>query len=124
MVTLWACSAPAGAACVFDNQGTINKSAGNITYTLNGVADPGDLTAVETQEGDAGNQLGGLFNTGDASSHFAPDLNTDNEDNWSVSIPLALTSPSITIDDVVLDGDHFGRNAKYDRQRLADRRVF
>lgn len=91
----------------FNGRTVSGDTAGNITYTLNGVADPGDLTAVETQEGDAGNQLAGLFDTGSASSHFAPDLNTDNEDNWSVSIPLSLTAPSITIDAVVLDGDHF-----------------
>jgi autotransporter-associated beta strand protein/VCBS repeat-containing protein len=91
----------------FDGRTVSGNTASNITYTLNGIADPGDLTVVETQEGAAGNQLGGLFDTAANASHFAPDLNTDNEDNWSVSIPLVLTTTSITIGDVVLDGDHF-----------------
>ena len=90
----------------FTGRTVSGNTASNITYVVNGVADPGDLTAVEGTE-EAPVQLNGLFNTGAASSHFAPDLNTDNEDNWSVTVPMALTAPSITIDDVVLDGDMF-----------------
>jgi CSLREA domain-containing protein len=91
----------------FAGRTVTGNTASNITYTLNGVADPGDLTAVEGNE-EVPVRLTGLFDTVDASSHFAPDLNTDNEDNWILSVPLALTVSSLTIDEVVLDGDHFG----------------
>jgi VCBS repeat-containing protein len=80
--------------------------ASNITWTTDGVSDPGDLTAVEGTEA-AAVQLAGLFDTAATDNHFAPNLNTDNEDNWSVAIPLTVTASSITVDDVVIDADHF-----------------
>jgi len=87
----------------FTGRTVSGDTAGNITYTLNGVQDPGDLTAIEVQD-NLSTHLAGLHNTANAQGHFAPNLNTDNEDNWSVTVPLAFDSGivSLDIDDVEL----------------------
>jgi hypothetical protein len=60
-------------------------TADNITWTTDGVLDPGALTAVDVN---ATGSLAGLFDTPNSAGHFAPDLNTGNEGPWSVSLTL------------------------------------
>lgn len=87
--------------------------ASNVSYTLGGVQDPGNLTAIEDNPGD--NQLDGLFDTPNAQGHFAPELNTFNEDGWSVTIPLAFATgtTSLEIEDVVLETQMFSGSGGY-----------
>ena len=85
------------------------KTAGNITWTTDGVADPGDLTFVP--EGAPLNT--NLFDTANAQGHFAPDMNVDNESPWSVTIPLTLTAAEVVLEDVVLDWQHFSNSGAF-----------
>jgi hypothetical protein len=94
----------------FTGRTVSGNTAGNITWTLNGVQDPGDLTAVD--ENGTG-KLAGLFNTANAQGHFAPNLNIDNEGPWSVTIPLTLTAASVSLEDVVLDWQHFNNSGNF-----------
>lgn len=94
----------------FTGRTVSGKTASDITWTTLGVADPGDLTWV--QEG-GGPTNTGLFDTANAQGHFAPDMNIDNEGPWSVTIPLTLTTPEITLDDVALDWQHFDNGGRF-----------
>jgi hypothetical protein len=87
----------------FTGRTVSGATASNITWTTNGVQDPGDLTAVPV----GGGTFGGLFDTANAQGHFAPDRNTGNEGPWSVDIPMNLTAPEVVIEDIVLDWQHF-----------------
>ena len=93
-------------------------TATEIDWTTRGVLDPGDLTAVDERPEGA---LAGLFDTADAQGHFAPDKNIGNEGPWSVSIPLSLTADSVSLEDVVLDWQHFNNNGEFQTvDRFAD----
>lgn len=98
-------SAPADVIVSTDFAGRTasGKTASNILWTTNGVQDPGDLTFVP--EGPPLNT--NLFNTADAQGHFAPDMNVGNESPWSVTVPLTLTATQVSLEDVVIDWQHF-----------------
>lgn len=78
-------------------------TASNISWTTTALADPGDMIANNESPG----ALPGLFDTADAQGHFAPDKNTGNEGPWSTDIALAPTIPSMLINSVTLDWQHF-----------------
>lgn len=85
-----------------------NDTAGNLSWTLNGIADPGDLTAVgdtALANGFANFQAAGLFQGGDAGNvdRFAPDLNIHNEGSWYVDIPFKVLGGGVSIDTITLD---------------------
>ena len=88
----------------FTGRTVSGKTVANLTWTVGGVADPGNLTAVD--EVPTNINFAGLFDTPNAQGHFAPDKNTGNEGPWSVSIPIVPTVAQITIEDVVLDWQH------------------
>lgn len=91
----------------FTGRTVSGDTASNITYVTNGVEDPGDLTAIEGSA-TPGDQLDGLFDGGgEAVDDFAPKVNTDTADNWSVTIPLTFSTgiTQLTIDDIVIGGE-------------------
>jgi hypothetical protein len=88
---------------------TVNgNTAAKITWTTDGVSDPGDLTAVDVN---TTGKLAGLFTTIDAADRFIPNLNVEREGPWSTTLTLNLTVPEITLEDVVLDYQHLGNRA-------------
>lgn len=93
----------------FTGRTVSGATASNIPWVTNGVADPGDLTAIPV----GGGTFGGLFDTADAQGHFAPDRNTGNEGPWSVDIPIDLTAPEVVIEDIVLDWQHFNNSGDF-----------
>ncbi len=102
----------------FTNRTVSGKTAGNLNWTTNGVADPGDLTWVAEAPQQSSGSSDALFDTGDSAGHFAPDRNIDNEGAWSVSIPLVLTGPQLELSEVTLDWRHFNNSGNY---QTADR---
>jgi hypothetical protein len=95
---------------VFTARTISGDTADNITWTTNGVLDPGALTAVDVN---ATGSLAGLFDTPNSAGHFAPDLNTGNEGPWSVSLTLNLTVPTISLENAVLDYQHFNNSGAF-----------
>ena len=93
----------------FSGRTVAGATASNILWTTNGVADPGDLTAVPV----GGGTFGGLFDTGNAQGHFAPDRNTGNEGPWSTTIPLVLTTAQVQLVDLELDWQHFNNSGAF-----------
>lgn len=94
----------------FTGRTVSGNTASDITWTTDGVADPGDMTAVDVN---ATGALAGLYDTANAQGHFAPNLNTDNEGPWSTSITLNLTVSTISLEDVVLDYQHFSNSGAF-----------
>ncbi|MCB1094232.1 MAG: PEP-CTERM sorting domain-containing protein [Verrucomicrobiae bacterium] len=85
-----------------------NDTASGLAWTLNGIADPGDLTAVgdvALANGFANFEAAGLFQGGDAGNvdRFAPDINIHNEGSWYVDIPFRVLGVGVSIDTVTLD---------------------
>jgi len=111
-------SSPAFLSTDFTGRTVSGNTASNIPWTTNGVLDPGDLTAVDEPPSGA---LAGLFDTSDAQGHFAPDKNIGNEGPWSVTIPLTITAASVSLDEVVLDWQHFSNSGDFQGgDRMAD----
>lgn len=93
-----------------------NDTATNLNWTLNGIADPGGLTASPGEalaNGFTAFETAGLFNSGgsvedpfggtiDNSDRFAPDLNIHNEGSWYVDVPVKVLG-GVSIDTVTLD---------------------
>lgn len=103
-----AASGAASAAVVlstnFDDRTVSGATANSLTWTTNGVANPGSLTAV------AGSTITGtppamaLFTTTDATNRFAVDRNIQTESPWYVDIPLAvLAGNDIQLGTITLD---------------------
>ena len=97
----------------FTGRTVTGDTASNITYVTNGLADPGDLTALEENPGD--DQLAGLFDSGEGIDDFIPVLNTDTADDWAVTVPLTFDAgiTSVTIDRLVLDGEMVSAGAAH-----------
>ena len=101
-------------------------TASNITWTTNGVADPGDLTAVDVNSAapdGAGFDLFGddVGDSADANNHFAPDLNVDNEGPWSTTFTLEVDPGQIiSLDDIVLDYQQFSNGGATNPARPVD----
>lgn len=94
----------------FTGRTVAGNTASNISWTVFAVADPGDLTAVDVN---STGSLNGLFDTANAQGHFAPDLNTGNEGPWSTATALSLNVPSITVEEVVIDWQHFNNSGNF-----------
>ena len=67
----------------FNGRTVSGSTASNLTWVLNGVADPGDLTAQMNPDG--------LFNTADAQNRFAVNRNIHNEGPWLFDVELAVS---------------------------------
>lgn len=87
-------------------------TAQNIIWTVNGVNDPGAITAIDVN---STGLLAGLFNTTEAQNHFAPDLNVYNEGPWSVDVPLVIASgyESVTVSNVVINWRDFANTGVF-----------
>jgi hypothetical protein len=95
----------------FTGRTVSGDTAQNITWSVNGVSDPGDLTAVDINN--AAPPTFVLFDTANAQGHFAPNLNVGNEGPWSTTIPLTLTTSNISLKNVVLDWQHFTNTGSF-----------
>lgn len=91
-------SANAGVILSTDFTGRIvnGATAENITWTANGVTDPGNLTATSN-----------LFNTTDAEGHFAVNSNVGNGAPWSTTFTINVTGSDISLTDVDMDVTNF-----------------
>ena len=90
----------------FNGRTVTGDTASDIPWVTNGIADPGNLTAIDIDN--AAPPTFGLFDTPSAVDHFAPDLNVQNEGPWSVDIPLTLVGSDVEIIEVELDRQNFG----------------
>lgn len=82
----------------------------NITWTTNGVSDPGDLTVSEF---DAGTNDAVLFSQAADYEIFAVDLNIANEGSWSVAIPLVISGNGLELDALSLDAFTFNNGGDF-----------
>ncbi len=77
------------ASTTFNGQTINGATASNLNWSLNGVSDPGNLTAL-LQTG-PGTQS--LFTSTFASDKFIPALNTGNGNTfWTTNVPLTVTA--------------------------------
>jgi hypothetical protein len=81
----------------FTGRTVSGATASNITWTADGVQDPGNMTTSSPD---------GLFDNANSEHHFIPDRNLRNDGSWTTSVPLSLTVPEVTLEDVVLDYQH------------------
>lgn len=96
----------------FSGRTVSGATASNLTYTLNGFTNPGDLTALrETPEDNF--KFSGLFDTFRSYDHFAVDRNIGNEGPWSVDVPLVLTVAQLQIDGIYLDWQDFDNSGDF-----------
>ncbi len=95
----------------FAGRTVAGATASSIPWLTNGVADPGDLTAVDINNAAPGTFQ--LFDTPNSQGHFAPDLNVANEGPWEVDIPIALEGGPVEIQQVVLDWQHFNNGGAF-----------
>lgn len=90
----------------FDGRTVSGLTASDLTWTTNGVADPGDITVVENEtngQNDGTTENGGLFDTSSAADALALDLNVNNEDGWYFDVPLAFIGDTLSLDVTTLD---------------------
>lgn len=80
----------------FDGRIVSGATASNLSWIINGVADPGDLTANFS-----------LFDTPAAQNRFAVDRNLRNAGPWSVDIPIVVGGSGIELSQVTLDALEF-----------------
>lgn len=87
---------------------TINgPTAQNITWTVSGITDPGDI-AIKRETPESNSNFGGIFNTSATSDFIAADRNIGNEGPWSLSIPLVPNVPGeLTIDSLTMSWQDF-----------------
>lgn len=108
-----AISGAASAATILETDFTgrvvSGDTASNITWTTNGVQDPGDLTVVG-EAFDSTPFAATLFDTGAAQGRFAVDLNIHNEGTWSVEIPIVVEGEGITLSQLSLNGFNFNNS--------------
>lgn len=76
----------------FDARTISGATASNLTWTRNGVDDPGNLTASHS-----------LFNTTDAQDKFAVAQNIGNTGPWTVDVPLSVLDKPIDLDEIAMD---------------------
>lgn len=98
LLSLLICSPAAGSAIIastdFDGRSFISpNTAGNLNWVVNGIADPGDISVIRTDN----NNPVGLFGANALVQNiFAPALNTGNENtSWITEIPLTPLPGSI-----------------------------
>lgn len=86
----------------FTNRTVSGKTASNFAWTVNGIADPGSLTASHN-----------LFNTTAAQNLFAVDRNLRTEGLWTVDIALNVGSSAIQLSLVTLDAYIFSDSGNF-----------
>lgn len=82
----------------FTSRTVSGTTASNITWTTNGVTDPGNLTVDNITQGPGD---GNLFDTTAAQGHFAPANNVGNGGEWEVPITFTTLGSDIELTDVV-----------------------
>lgn len=110
-----AVSGTAGAAVVlstdFNGRTISGATASNLTWTTNGVVNPGNLTAVAGTPSIASPPPMTLFSTAAAANRFAVNRNIQNESPWYVDIPLQiLDGVYVELGMVTLDAFIFDNN--------------
>ncbi|QDU43798.1 PEP-CTERM motif protein [Symmachiella dynata] len=97
----------------FDGRTVSGATASNLTWTVNGVADPGSLTASDN-----------LFDTPDAQNIFAVNKNFAPAGQWTVDIALNVGSSALQLDTVTLDAYILDRNGIFQpKNRDLDLRI-
>lgn len=89
----------------FTGRTVSGTTASNITWTTNGITDPGNLTVVNITQG-AGD--GNLFDFAANQGHFAPANNVGNGGEWEVPITFTTLGDPIELTDVVWEYTNFG----------------
>lgn len=89
----------------FDGRTVSGSTASNLTWVVEGVADPGDLTAQNNPDG--------LFDTANAQDLFAVNRNLHNEGDWLVNVPLVVGAESINLTTIELDAYIFDNNGAF-----------
>ncbi len=86
----------------FDGRTAVGNTATDLNWTVNGVADPGDISAFRVSDGGAQPLFDG---TALVQGLFAPALNTGNaNDSWTADIALTPTGgPTVTVGQVRFD---------------------
>ena len=96
------------ASTTFDGQTLNGNTASDLGWTLNGVEDPGEMSAFVQDSGNAQN----LFNSNDFNQNqFTPQINVGNGNTWwrtSVNLTVSAGS-SVTLTEVSFD--HWSLNA-------------
>lgn len=95
------CSAVTIASTTFDGRTATGNTASGLNWVLNGVNDPGTMSATQFEGGPIN-----LFDgTADVTDRFVPGINTGNGNtSWETSISLtASPNFSVTIEDITLD---------------------
>lgn len=92
----------------FSGRTISGTTANNITWTTDGVQDPGSLSAVNISPG----SISGLFATPDAAGVFAVSKNIETEGPWKVEIPIVLTVDQLTIGALELGINNFNKNGE------------
>ncbi|MDP0490691.1 MAG: PEP-CTERM sorting domain-containing protein [Verrucomicrobiota bacterium JB023] len=92
----------------FSGRTVSGTSATNITWTTNGVTNPGDLT-VNNIAVDGANP-GDLFDTSAAQGYFAPDNNIGNGGEWETSIVFTTLADNIALTTILWDYGNFGNS--------------
>jgi hypothetical protein len=96
----------------FEGRTVSGSTAQSISWIMNGLLNPGDLTvARETPE--VNSTFAGLFNTNDAQGYLAVDRNLGNEGPWSVVIPLVPSVSQLTVEEVTLQWQDFNNGGSH-----------
>ena len=97
------------AATDFDGRTVSGATASNLTWTVNGVADPGDLTASAN-----------LFDTTAAQDMFAVNYNIQTTGPWTVDVPLVVEDTSLDLGTVTMDVYIFNGAGDFNAARDVD----
>jgi hypothetical protein len=89
----------------FSGRTVSGTTASNITWTTDGVSDPGSSLTVDNVVLETHN--GNLFNTANAAGHFAPANNVGNGGIWETSFTINVTGAPIQLSDIELGWNNF-----------------
>ncbi|MGE9270022.1 MAG: PEP-CTERM sorting domain-containing protein [Verrucomicrobiales bacterium] len=102
-------NAVAGAAANGLSAGTVS----DITWTTNGVTDPGDVGVTIITGNNPENYL---FTSADTDDHIAVDNNVGNGGSWYASIYTTLDGNDISLTDTVIDFSNFSNAGNFQTQ--------
>ena len=102
----------------FTGRTLAGTTASNITWTTEGIQNPGDLTFSFTAGAGATSTPESplqFHDTTASAGHFAPNINVENEGSWDVDIPLAFqpNTASLSLDTLVIDWQHFNNSGSF-----------
>ena len=95
----------------FTGRTVAGATASNLTWTEAGLSTPTSMTVTNESPGALAG--GGLFDTANAQGHFAVSKNIGNVGPWSVTIPLNLTSPQVSLESVDIDWQHYNNSGVF-----------